>query len=221
MYSQKKKANCDCVSQMMSRPFFNGSAREAFDVIGFNGVSLSLSPPGSLLMFAPSSAETSTSIDSGDWLNRAGGGRGLLTSLVPLCRLPSCPPFPPRRPTSPLWASQTRPGETRAGGRPPDTGWKVRGHQGAHKLLRGVGGAACFFFSRFFICMFFLFFFQNKTEPLCLIAPDADCVHTEVSSCTRVGVCQSFFKLFLKIWTGEISNATKDDSTSCLLLHHP
>lgn len=102
MYSQKKKANCDCVSQMMSRPFFNGSAREAFDVIGFNGVSLSLSPPGSLLMFAPSSAETSTSIDSGDWLNRAGGGRGLLTSLVPLCRLPSCPPFPPRRPTSPL-----------------------------------------------------------------------------------------------------------------------
>ncbi|KAM6894139.1 CTD nuclear envelope phosphatase 1A isoform 1-T1 [Lycodopsis pacificus] len=37
------------------------------------------SHPGSPLMFAPSSVETSTSIDSGDWLNQE--GRGLLTSL--------------------------------------------------------------------------------------------------------------------------------------------
>lgn len=51
---------------------------------------------------------------------------------------------------------------------------------------RGGGRSQLVFF--FLISLFVLFFFQNKVEPFCLTAPDTDCVHTEVTSCTRVGV---------------------------------
>lgn len=171
-------------------------------------------------MSAPSSVETSTSTDSGDWLNQEGAG--LVDQPLPLCRPPSCPPFPHRRPTSPLWASWG------------DEGWGDRltrdeqyGITRTQKLLRRVGEGASLFFFFFLLDSLFVFvFFQNKTEPLCLIAPDTDCVRMEVSLCTWVGVCLLLvlFKLFWQLGGREEEDQqrNKDNSTLLflLLLHH-
>lgn len=71
---------------------------------------------------------------------------------------------------------------------PPHTGWTVWDQQNPRTTGEGGGASFFFFFLFFFRCCFFslgslfvLFFFllQNKEEPLCLIAPDTDCVCME------------------------------------------
>lgn len=135
-------------------------------------LSLSLFPLGSLLMSVPSSVETSTSTGSGDWLNPT--GRGLLP--LPLCRLPSYPPFPRRRPTqSSLSFSRVL---RRRGLRwPPITGCSVWDHP-CPETTGERGGASLFIFS----LILYLYFFPKQMEPLCLIAPDTDCEY-------EVGLC--------------------------------
>lgn len=153
-------------------------------------------------MSAPSSVETSTSTGSGDWLNWE--ERGLLTSLFLSASfhpaLHSHPDGPPAL-SEPLRHVLRRWGL----GWPTNTGWTVRDHQNPESTGEGEGASLFFLFyflfvffpSWFFICIFF----ENKMEPLCLIAPDTDCVCMEVSLCTWVGVCSlSSFVLFKLFW---------------------
>lgn len=76
-----------------------------------------------------------------------------------------------------------------------DEGWGDRliwdeqyGITRAQKLLRREGEPPFLFFF-FILYLYFFFFFQNKMEPLCLIAPDTDCVRMKKSWCMWVGVC--------------------------------
>lgn len=139
-------------------------------------------------MSAPSSVETSTSTGSGDWLNREGVGAcwpassSLLASI-----LPSVPTQTTHQPS--LSLSDTSWGDESWGDRL--TGDEQYGITRAQKLMRREGEPPLFFFFFFFVLFdsLFVFFFQNKTEPLCLIAPDTDCVRMKVSLCTWVGVC--------------------------------
>lgn len=88
-------------------------------------------------------------------------GTGLVEQPLPLCRLPSCPPFPRRRPTSPLWASQIRRVLRRWGlGWAPNMGRTVWDHQ-SPETTGTAGGASFFFSSWFFICIIFFF---SKTK---------------------------------------------------------
>ena len=151
------------------------------------------SSPGSLLMCAPSSVETSTSTGSGDWLNREGGVAGWQASSSQP-GFQSRPPFPHRRPASPLWASGARSWRRGGLGRAPDTGWTVMGSPEPRNYWGGRGSHLFFFclffffFDSLFVILNFFFLPQNKTEPLCLIAPDTDCVRMKVSLCVWVGV---------------------------------
>lgn len=81
-------------------------------------------------------------------------------------------------------------------GWPPNMGWTVWDHQSPETTEEGRGSHLVFFLFFFFSWVFICIFFQNKTEPLCLIAPDTDCAYESelmfVSQSTLTGFIGPF-----------------------------
>lgn len=168
---------------------------------------------GSLLMSAPSLVETSTSTDSGDWLYQRGDEAcWLASSSLPASTLPSAPTQTAHQPS--LSLSDLSWGEEGWGDR---LRWdeQFRIHQ-IQKLL-GREGEPTFFF---FFLILYLYFFPKQMEPFCLIAPDTDCVCTEVSRSMLAEFVSPFKTFFEDIWEADRRFSNRDNSTLVFLLLH-